>query len=57
MEDITTIIRRCKRANEPKLTLSGKGLMSIPQDVYGLTHLQILDLSGNKLTNIDPKIA
>jgi Leucine-rich repeat (LRR) protein len=57
MEDISSIIRRCKRASEPKLSLAGKGLMSIPQDVFGLTFLQHLDLSGNKLTQIDPKIA
>lgn len=37
MEDISSVIRRCKRSNETKLALNGKGLMSIPQDVFNLT--------------------
>lgn len=56
MEDISLIIRRIKRSGEPRLTLSNKGLISVPVEIYQL-NLQELDLSNNKLTSIESKLA
>jgi len=57
MSDIQLILRHCKRGNEIKLDLSGKGLTVLPSDLYSLGNLEVLDLSRNKLNALDPKIA
>jgi Leucine-rich repeat (LRR) protein len=56
MEDISLVIRRCKRSNEVKLSLAGKGLFQIPSSLFELNALQHLNLSGNKITSLDPKL-
>ncbi len=57
MDDLALIIRHCKRSRSSKLDLSGKGLNTIPQDIYQLTDLEVLDVSNNKLLSIDTKIS
>jgi len=57
MDDLALIIRHCKRSRSTKLDLSGKGLSSIPQDIYQLTDLEVVDVSNNKILSIDPKIS
>jgi len=57
MDDLALIIRHCKRSRSSKLDLSGKGLNSIPQDIYQLTDLEVLDVSNNKILSIDTKIS
>ena len=57
MDDLSLLIRRCKRGNEAKLDLSGRSITSVPQEVFQLTTLEVLDLSNNKLANLDPKIS
>jgi len=57
MSDIQVILRHCKRGNEIKLDLSGRGLTVLPSDLYNLGNLEVLDLSRNKLNALDPKIA
>lgn len=34
MDDISLVIRRCKRSQESKLNLSNRGILAIPQDIY-----------------------
>lgn len=57
MSDILLIIKRAKRNNETKLELSNKGLTYIPNELFQLTQLEILDLSKNKISSIDSKIS
>jgi len=57
MEDFSLILRHCKRSKDPKLNLSGKGISILTQDIFQLTHLEVLDLSNNKITSLDAKIA
>jgi leucine-rich repeat protein SHOC2 len=52
MSDIRLLIRHVKRG-EKKLDLSSKVLTEIPSEVYGLTNLETLVASDNKITNID----
>jgi len=57
MSDIQVLLWHCKRGNEIKLDLSGRGLTVLPGYLYYLAHLEVLDLSRNKLNALDPKIA
>ena len=38
-EDISIVIRRCKRSKEIKLDLSNRDLTSMPNSLLNLTHL------------------
>ncbi len=53
MAELTLLLRKAKRTNDIKLDLSNKELHFIPSDLYTLSKLQILDLSGNRLTALD----
>jgi Leucine rich repeat len=57
MDDLSLSLRHAKRKGDTKLNLSDKGIGIIPQDLYGLTNLEVLDLSSNKITSLDAKIA
>lgn len=52
MGDIKLKIRHAKRGNEKALDLSGCGLSELPTDLLQLTMLEVLVVSGNKLTNL-----
>ena len=56
-DDISLIIRRCKRGNLSKLDLSKKDIGVLPQEIYQLTNLEVLDLQNNKIIGLDPKIS
>lgn len=56
MSDITLQLRHAKRSNETKLDLSSKNISYIPNEVYALTSLEILNLSRNKISSIEAKI-
>lgn len=56
MSDLTVLLRHAKRNNETKLDLSSKGISFIPNDVFALVNLEILNLSKNRLSSIDGKI-
>lgn len=49
-------IEECRVAKYPKLDLSLIDLTSVPPDIRKLTHLQHLDLRGNKLANLPVEI-
>lgn len=57
MDDLSLALRHSKRKGDTKLNLSDKGIGIIPQDLYGLSNLEVLDLSSNKITSIDAKIS
>ena len=54
--DINLILRRAKRANSTVLDLSNKSLNSIPSDIFEYNIITKLNLSNNKLSDIDPAI-
>ena len=56
MAELTLMLRRAKRNNEKKIDLSSREISFIPNDVYGLTKVEILNLSNNRLTSVDEKI-
>jgi Leucine-rich repeat (LRR) protein len=56
MAELTLLLRRAKRNNETKLDLSGKDISFLPNDLYTLTKLEILNLSNNKIVTLDEKI-
>jgi Leucine-rich repeat (LRR) protein len=56
MSDLTVQLRHAKRNNETKLDLSCKNISFIPNEIYGLTNLEILNLSKNRISSIDSKI-
>jgi Leucine-rich repeat (LRR) protein len=56
MAELTLSLRRAKRNNETKLDLSGQEICFLPNDIYSLTKLEILNLSNNKITTLDSKI-
>eukprot|EP00742_Colponemidia_sp_Colp-10_P002417 GILJ01002577.1.p1 GENE.GILJ01002577.1~~GILJ01002577.1.p1 ORF type:complete len:545 (-),score=81.60 GILJ01002577.1:98-1732(-) len=56
MEDVSVVIRRAKRSNEPRLDLRNRGLESIPDEVFKLGNLRELLLSNNKLRVLDGRI-
>ena len=56
-DDISLIIRRCKRGNLTKLDLSKKNIGVLPQEIYQLTNLEVLDLQNNKIVSLDLKIS
>lgn len=53
MAELTLLLRKAKRSNDIKLDLSNREIHFIPSDLYTLSKLQILDLSGNKIASID----
>jgi Leucine-rich repeat (LRR) protein len=57
MEDLAIVFHRVKRRQDPKLELKEKGIGIIPQDLFALTFLEVLDLSNNKIISIDAKIS
>ena len=52
MSDVKLKIRHAKRGNEKAIDLSGMGLTEIPADIGQLTSLEVINLSGNRLTNL-----
>lgn len=54
--DISLAIRRAKRMGDKSFSLSGKDLYEVPNDVYQLEKLEVLDLSNNKISSLDPKL-
>lgn len=56
MSDLTVQLRHAKRSNETKLDLSCKSISYVPNEVYALTALEILNLSRNKISSIEGKI-
>jgi Leucine-rich repeat (LRR) protein len=48
-EDISILIRRCKRSKDSILDLSHRELTSLPNNLKNLVHLKKLDLSNNDL--------
>lgn len=52
MADLRLKIRHIKRSGDTKLDLSGMGLMEIPADVFALTNLESLDISGNSIRSL-----
>jgi hypothetical protein len=57
MEDLSIVFHRVKRRQDPKLELKEKGIGIIPQDLFALTFLEVLDLSNNKIISLDSKIS
>ena len=55
-EDISIVIRRCKRSKTEKLELSNRELTSLPGSLFNLKHLIELDLSDNLLQSLNDKI-
>lgn len=56
MAELTLVLRRAKRNNETKLDLSGREISFLPNDLYSLMKLEILNLSNNKIISVDEKI-
>ena len=56
MSDLQVLLRHTKRNKDTKLDLSGKGISYVPNEVFSLEHLEILNLGNNQLTGIDGKI-
>lgn len=56
MSDISLTIRRAKRMGDKALSLSGKDLYEIPNDIYQLEKLESLDLSNNNISSLDAKL-
>ena len=54
--EINLSIRQAKRNNKQELNLSNKEIESLPADIYKITSLLSLNLSYNKLTEIDHSI-
>lgn len=52
MGDIKLKIRHAKRGNEKTLDISNFGISELPVDIMQLTLLEVLIVSGNKLTNL-----
>ena len=57
MDEVHLTIRRNKRGGETKLVITNKSLISIPDTVYKLTHIQILNLSFNKINLLEEPLA
>ena len=57
MAELTLLLRRAKRNNESKIDLSNKDISFIPNDVYSLLKVEILNLSNNRITALDEKIS
>lgn len=53
MAELTLMLRRAKRNNEKKIDLSSRDISFIPNDVYGLSKIEILNLSQNRITSLD----
>ena len=52
MSELKLKIRHAKRSNATKIDLSNEGLSEIPTDVFQLTSLESLNVSGNKLQHL-----
>lgn len=57
MAELTLMLRKAKRSNDVKLDLSGREIHFLPSDLYGLSKLEILNLSNNAIVSLDEKIA
>ena len=53
MSDIKLKIRHVKRGGDTKLDISGMALTEVPEDVFSLTQLESLDISGNRITSLE----
>ena len=53
MTDISLKVRHVKRSNDTKLDLSNMDLNKIPEEIKELFCLERINLSGNKISNID----
>lgn len=53
MSDVRLKIRHVKRGGDTKLDLSNMGLTEIPNDVFSLSTLETLDISGNSIRSLD----
>jgi internalin A len=49
-------IAAARRQNSPRLNLSHLKLDSLPPELFELTQLQVLWLSGNQLTELPPDV-
>ena len=54
--DINLILRRAKRANSTVIDLSNKCINSIPSELFEYSSITKLNLSNNKIIDIDPAI-
>lgn len=57
VSDVSLLIRRCRRAGETSLSLSGLGLAKIPEDVFRLDKITRLELAKNGIVSLDERIA
>ncbi len=53
ISDIKLKIRHAKRSQAKELDLKGIGMSEVPPDILQLTMLEKLDVSGNKLQNLN----
>lgn len=53
MTDISLKVRHVKRSNDTKLDLSNMDLNKIPEEIKELFCLERINISGNKISNID----
>lgn len=49
-------IAECKKRGDPNLHLHMKGLKELPAEIFELTHLQLLQLSNNKLSDLPEQL-
>lgn len=53
---ISTHLTNAKESGDTHLKLSGLGLTELPNDVFELTNLEIIDISGNSLKTISERL-
>jgi len=57
MTELSVFLRHAKRSNKKDLDLSNRELAFIPKDVFTIRTIEELNLSDNKITNIEPAIS
>ncbi|XP_054766608.2 leucine-rich repeat-containing protein 27-like isoform X2 [Lytechinus pictus] len=55
-KEVEMILRSAKAVQAIAVDLSKKGLVKIPEELYGMDHVEFLYLEGNLLQNIPPEL-
>ena len=54
--DVTEMLRRFRESGSNRLNLAGCGLYEIPEEVFSLTDMEVINLSGNCLRTIPKQL-